>query len=121
MGKRIGWVLLMMVLALATFLLQMGQWNDLSPEQQMTLFISMGLIVVLFIPPLVMSLFKHKVVSYVNIAYQTLIVVSFLGTLPIGFMLPNGTFTIIVALLGTGASLLSINTILKNKETQTSR
>lgn len=116
MIKKILWVLLMMGLALFIITLQINRLGEMTPEIQMTLFMSLGIVVVLFIPPLIMSFFLNPIISYLNIAYQGVIAISFLGMLPIGFMIPNGMFTAIIALLGVGISSMSIITILRTKE-----
>ena len=53
MIKKILWVLLMMGLALFIITLQINRLGEMTPEIQMTLFMSLGIVVVLFIPPLI--------------------------------------------------------------------
>nr|WP_306584224.1 hypothetical protein [Exiguobacterium sp. SL14] len=69
---------------------------------------AIGLIVVLFLPPFILSFFEQPILKIINVVYQSLIVFSFVGLVPVGFLIPNGSSTIIVAILGTVASLASV-------------
>lgn len=63
--------------------------------------------VCLFIPPLVMSFFSHLIVRTISSVYQCFIVLSFLGLIPIGFLIPD-FLTIVVSVVGTLASVASL-------------
>lgn len=63
--------------------------------------------VCLFIPLLVMSFFSHLIVRTISGVYQCFIVLSFLGLIPIGFLIPD-FLTIVVSVAGTLASVASL-------------
>ncbi len=61
----------------------------ISFDQPHILIISIVIMVCLFIPPLVMSFFSHLIVRTISSVYQCFIVLSFLGLIPIGFLIPD--------------------------------
>ncbi|OUL03591.1 hypothetical protein [Bacillus spizizenii] len=93
--------------------------NVISFDQPSILMISIGIIVFLFIPPLTMSFFGNLVVRIISGVYQCVIVLTFLGLIPIGFLIPNGFLTILVSVAGTLVSIASVAVTLcigKNKK-----
>lgn len=62
----------------------------ISFDEPMILLISLGIILCLFIPPIVMSFFGSLVVRIISGVYQCFIVLTFAGLIPIGFLIPNG-------------------------------
>ncbi|OBA04973.1 hypothetical protein A9D36_02990 [Bacillus subtilis] len=93
--------------------------NVISFDQPIILMISIGIIVFLFIPPLAMSFFGNWVVRIISGVYQCFIVLTFLGLIPIGFLIPNGFLTILVSIAGTLISIASVVVTLfidRNKE-----
>lgn len=62
----------------------------ISFDEPIILMISIGIVVFLLIPPLVMSFFGNLVVRIISGVYQCFIVFTFLGLIPIGFLIPNG-------------------------------
>lgn len=82
--------------------------NVISFDQPIILMISIGIIVFLFIPPLAMSFFGNWVVRIISGVYQCFIVLTFLGLIPIGFLIPNGFLTILVSIAGTLVSIASV-------------
>jgi len=93
--------------------------NVISFDQPIILMISIGIIVFLFIPPLAMSFFGNWVVRIISGVYQCFIVLTFLGLIPIGFLIPNGFLTILVSIAGTLVSIASVVVTLfidRNKE-----
>ncbi|PAE58200.1 hypothetical protein CHH88_18590 [Bacillus subtilis] len=88
-------------------------------DEPIILMISIGIVVFLFIPPLVMSFFGNLVVRIISGVYQCFIVFTFLGLIPIGFLIPNGFLTILVSIAGTLVSIASVAVTLcigKNKK-----
>ena len=111
MFKRFLFVLLTLMLAIIATLVAAKDSpgkNTISYDEPAILFLSIGIIVLLFIPPLIMSFFKHSIVRAISAVYQCFIVIVFIGLIPIGFTIPNGFLTIIVAVLGTIISIASI-------------
>ncbi|WP_149427274.1 MULTISPECIES: hypothetical protein [Exiguobacterium] len=110
MLKRLTFVCVTLCVAIVAILVaaRHSTRNTISFEEPLSVYIAIGLIVFLFLPPLVLSFFEHPVLKIVNVIYQSLIVFSFVGLIPVGFLIPNGSSTIIVAVLGTVASLASV-------------
>ncbi|MCY7865481.1 hypothetical protein MOB78_10230 [Bacillus spizizenii] len=68
---------------------------------------------------LAMSFFGNLVVRIISGVYQCFIVLTFLGLIPIGFLIPNGFLTILVSIAGTLVSIASVAVTLcigKNKK-----
>lgn len=94
----------------------------ISFDEPMILLISLGIILCLFIPPLVMSFFGSLIVRIISGVYQCFIVLTFAGLIPIGFLIPHGFLTILAAVLGTLVSLASVAVTLfigRNKDVKT--
>ncbi|KNH35690.1 hypothetical protein [Exiguobacterium acetylicum] len=110
MLKRITFVCVTLCVAIVATLVaaRHSTGNAISFEEPLSVYIAIGLIVFLFLPPLVLSFFEYPVLKFINVVYQSLIVFSFVGLIPVGFLIPNGSSTIIVAVLGTIASLASV-------------
>ncbi|PCK22935.1 hypothetical protein CEY02_02485 [Bacillus pumilus] len=82
--------------------------NVISFDEPYILMISIGIVVFLFIPPLIMSFYGHFFVRVISGVYQCFIVLSFLGLIPIGFFIPDGFLTIVVSIAGTLISITSV-------------
>ncbi|MGX9807875.1 hypothetical protein ACV3PA_11600 [Exiguobacterium acetylicum] len=110
MLKRLTFVCVTLCVAIVAVLVaaRHSTGNTISFEQPLSVYMAIGLIVFLFLPPLILSFFEHPVLKIINVIYQSLIVFSFVGLVPVGFLIPNGSSTIIVAILGTVASLTSV-------------
>lgn len=110
MLKRLTFVCVTLCVAIVAILVaaRHSTGNTISFEEPLSVYLAIGLIVLLFVPPLVLSFFEHPVLKIINVVYQSLIVFSFVGLIPVGFLIPNGSSTIIVAVLGTVASLASV-------------
>lgn len=121
MLKRFTLVLLTMFAAIATIFIasknSVGD-NVVSFDQPEVLKISIMIVVGLFIPPLILSFFENSVVKMINIAYQSIIVLTFIGLIPIGFMIPNGFMTIAISIIGTVLSIVSILMVVLNKSSR---
>lgn len=111
MIKRVSFVLLSMTLAVATLLLAaryaVGP-SVISFDQPKALSLSIAIVVLLFLPPLFLSFFENTIMKVMNAAYQSLIVLSFTGLIPLGFVAPDGSLLIVLtAVLGTLISIVS--------------
>ncbi|OJT54255.1 hypothetical protein [Bacillus altitudinis] len=110
MIKRFSLVLLTLMMSIVVLLVAAKNSpgdNVISFDQPHILIISIGIMVCLFIPPLVMSFFSHLIVRTISSVYQCFIVLSFLGLIPIGFLIPD-FLTIVVSVAGTLASVASL-------------
>ncbi|MFS0657091.1 hypothetical protein [Bacillus sp. 179-C3.3 HS] len=111
MLKRFLLVLSTLVMSVAVLLTaamdSLGE-HTISFEEPFILMLSVGMVVVLFIPPLVLSFFHHIVIRVISGIYQCFIVFSFLGLLPIGFLIPNGGLIILVSVIGFLVSVVSV-------------
>ncbi|MFB3224938.1 hypothetical protein [Exiguobacterium sp. PHA03] len=110
MLKRLTFVCVTLCVAIVAVLVaaRHSTGNTISFKEPLSLYIAIGLIVVLFLPPFILSFFENPVLKSVNVIYQSLIVFSFVGLIPVGFLIPDGSSTLIVAVLGTVASLTSV-------------
>ncbi|OPG91168.1 hypothetical protein B2I22_13655 [Bacillus spizizenii] len=93
--------------------------HAISFDEPIILMISIGIVIFLFIPPLAMSFFGNLVVRIISGVYQCVIVLTFMGLIPIGFLIPNGFLTIFVSVAGTLVSIASVAVTLcvgKNKK-----
>ncbi|WCL57085.1 hypothetical protein PNF30_16570 [Bacillus safensis] len=122
MIKRFFLILLTLIMSIVSMLVAAKNSpgdNVISFDEPRILMISMGIVIFLFIPPLIMSFFGNFVVRVISGVYQCFIVLSFLGLIPIGFLIPNGFLTIVVSIAGTLISIFSVIvtfSIDKNKE-----
>ncbi|MFH0348394.1 hypothetical protein ACHADS_17995 [Bacillus vallismortis] len=111
MFKRFFLVLLTLIMSIVVMLVAAknspGE-HVISFDEPIILMISMGIVVCLFIPPLVMSFFGNFVVRIISGVYQCFIVFTFMGLIPIGFLIPNGFWTILVSIAGTFVSIASV-------------
>ncbi|MCY9100056.1 hypothetical protein MOF23_04880 [Bacillus inaquosorum] len=122
MLKRFSLVCLTLIMSIIVVLVaaknSLGD-NVISFDEPIILMISIGIVVFLFIPPLVMSFFGNWVVRIISGVYQCFIVLTFMGLIPIGFLIPNGFLTILLSIAGTLVSITSVVVTLligKNKE-----
>ncbi|SER24126.1 hypothetical protein SAMN04487944_10229 [Gracilibacillus ureilyticus] len=110
MFKRFFMVFLTLILAIAALLLA-AQYptgpNTVSFDEPVPLLLSAGMLVLLFLPPLILSFFNNMVVKIISAIYQGFIVLSFLILIPIGLIIPS--FWIIAnAVAGAVVSISSI-------------
>ncbi|GLJ04560.1 membrane protein [Bacillus pumilus] len=111
MIKRLSLVLLTLMMSIVVLLVAAKNSpgdNVISFDQPRILIISIGILVFLFIPPLVMSFFSNLIVRTISGVYQCFIVLSFLMLIPIGFLIPDGFLTIVVSIAGTLVSIASL-------------
>ncbi len=91
----------------------------ISLEEPVAFRISVIMTIVLFLPPLILSFFNHSLLNIINVVYQSFIVLTFIGLMPIGFMIPNGTTTTLFSFIGTTLSVFSIWSIYKYRSPRT--
>lgn len=122
MLKRFSLVFLTLIMSIFVVLAAAkNSFGDhaISFDEPIILMISIGIVVFLFIPPLVMSFFGNLVVRIISGVYQCFIVLTFMVLIPIGFLIPNGFLTILVSIAGTLVSITSVVVTLiigRNKE-----
>lgn len=110
MVKRISMVFLTMVLAIIALLLAAKYPtgpNTVSFDEPVGFWIYFVMLIVLFLPPLILSFFNHLAVKIMSAIYQVFIVISFLGLIPVGFIIPS-FWVITVGVIGTIVSICSI-------------
>jgi len=90
-----------------------------SLEEPVAFRISVIMTIVLFLPPLILSFFNHSLINIINVVYQTFIVLTFIGLIPIGFMIPNGMTTTLFSFIGTILSVFSIWSIYNYRSSRT--
>lgn len=89
----------------------------ISLEEPVAFRISVIMTIVLFLPPLILSFFNHPLINIINVVYQSFIVLTFIGLMPIGFMIQNGMTTTLFSFIGTILSVFSIWSIYKYRST----
>ena|SRR5699024_1706868 len=82
--------------------------NTVSYDEPVSLWLSIGMVVVLFLPLLLLSYFNHLAVKIISALCQSFIVLSFLTLIPIGGIAPNGFWLSMIGMIGTIVSILSI-------------
>src|SRR5690625_3913067 len=90
MFTRVSMVFLTMVLAIiALFLATQHPTgpNTVSFDDPVSLLISLGMLVALFLPPLILSFFNHIAVKILSAIYQAFIIFCFLILISIGFFI----------------------------------
>ncbi|WP_339216020.1 hypothetical protein [Ornithinibacillus sp. FSL M8-0202] len=110
MFKKFLMVLLTLGLAIVTLLLAASNPtgpNTVSFDDPVGLWTSLGMLIVLFLPPLILSLFNHLAVKIISAIYQGFIVLTFFGLILVGLILPSVPI-IVLGLLGVATSICSI-------------
>ncbi|MEC2062131.1 hypothetical protein [Bacillus inaquosorum] len=111
MLKRFSLVFLTLIMSIVVVLVAAKNSpgdHVISFDEPIILMISIGIVVFLFIPPLVMSFFGNWVVRIISGVYQCFIALTFMGLIPIGFLIPNGFLTILLSIAGTLVSITSV-------------
>lgn len=110
MLRRSSMVLLTLVLAIIALFLAAKYPtgpNTVSFDEPVILWFTLGILVVLFLPPFILSLFNNLVVKIISAIYQAFIVLTFLGLIPVGLMIPS-IWVIVIGVLGVITSIGSI-------------
>lgn len=111
MAKRFLMLVFTLVLAVTAILIAAihptGP-NTVSYDEPAGLWLSIGMVVVLFLPLFLLSYFNYLVVKIISALCQSIIVLSFLTLIPIGIIAPNGFWLSMIGMIGTIVSILSI-------------
>src|SRR5699024_7612246 len=111
MAKRFLMLVFTLVLAVTAILIAAihptGP-NTVSYDEPASLWLSIGMVVVLFLPLFLLSYFNHLVVKIISALCQSIIVLSFLMLIPIGLFAPNGFWHSMNRMISTFVSILSI-------------
>jgi len=110
MKKRLSMVLLTMMLAIIALLSAAKNPtgpNTVSFDEPESLWLSLVMLIVLFLPPLILSFFNKLVVKIISAIYQSFIVLAFLGLILVGLIIPSFWVTTI-GVVGTVVSICSI-------------
>ncbi|MFD1415091.1 hypothetical protein [Oceanobacillus jeddahense] len=111
MSKKILMIVLTLLTAIACILLTARYPtgpNTVSYDDPAGLFISIGMVVVLFLPPFLLAFFQHSVVRTISAIYQGFIAIAFIGLIPGSFFANVGISVTITAIIGTLISIASI-------------
>ncbi|PKG22697.1 hypothetical protein [Niallia nealsonii] len=101
MVKRLSMVLMIMILAISALLLVAKNPtgpNTVSFDEPLNLLMSLGTLIVLLLPPLILSFFNHLALNIISAIYQAFIVLTFLGLIIVGFVIPSIWIIVIGAL-----------------------
>jgi hypothetical protein len=120
MVKRVSMLLIIMILAIAALLLAAKNPtgpNTVSFDDPLNLFMSLGVLVVLLLPPVILSFFNHLALNIISAIYQTFIVLTFLGLIIVGFVIPN-VWIMSIGVLGAivGISSIVVTILESNKK-----
>lgn len=111
MFKRFVMIFLTLLIAITAILLAASYPtgpNTISYDDPASLWISIGMVTVLFLPPLLLSVFNHFVVKIISAVYQGFIMIAFIGLILASLFTSAGASVTIAAVIGTIMSILSI-------------
>lgn len=110
MVKRLSMLVIIAILAITALLLAAKNPtgpNTVSFDKPVELLISLGNLVLLLLPPMILSFFNHVAFRIISAIYQAIIVLAFLGLILVGFVIPS-TLIIIIGALGVIVGISSI-------------
>src|SRR5699024_11147900 len=111
MAKRFLMLVFTLILAVTAILIAAihptGPNTD-SYDEQAGLWLSIGMVLVLFLQLFLLSYYNNLFVTFISALYQSIIVLSFITLIPIGIIAPNGFWLSIIGMIGTIVSILSI-------------
>jgi len=81
--------------------------NTVSFDEPLNLLMSLGTLIVLLLPPVILSFFNHLVLNIIFAIYQAFIVLTFLGLIIVGFVIPS-SWIIAIGALGAIVGISSI-------------
>ncbi|GIO24064.1 hypothetical protein [Oceanobacillus sp. J11TS1] len=111
MSKKILLIALTLLAAIASILLAARYPtgpNAVSYDDPAGLLLSIGMVVVLFLPPFLLSFFHHFVIRTISAIYQALIAITFIGLILASFFASAGISIMITAIIGTVLMITSI-------------
>ncbi|WP_040981122.1 hypothetical protein [Oceanobacillus jeddahense] len=109
--KRLGLLVLTLIVSIiALFVTAYYQrdFNTLSLDDSQIIQASIIIMVILFIPPVLLSFFNHKFWRFISAIYQSMFFLGFIVLVPTGVFSFNAVFISIVSLVGAVISLWSI-------------
>ncbi|MFD1413663.1 hypothetical protein [Oceanobacillus jeddahense] len=109
--KRLGLLVLTLIVSIiALFVTAYYQrdFNTLSLDDPQIIQASIIIMVILFIPPVLLSFFNHKFWRFISAIYQSMFFLGFIVLVPTGVFSFNAVFISIVSLVGAVISLWSI-------------
>lgn len=110
MVKRLSMLLLVALLAILALLLAAKNPtgpNTVSFDDPLNLLMSLGILILLLLPPVFLSFFNNLVLNIISSIYQAFIVLTFLGLIIVGFVIPS-SWIIAVGALGSIVGIGSI-------------
>ena|SRR5690625_267577 len=110
MFLRFSMVFLTMVLSVVILLIAAQHPtgpNTVSFDDPVGFWISLGMLVAFFVPPLVLSFFNNLTVKVISAIYQSFIVIHFFILIPVGYLIPG----VSISVIGTLGALVSIGSI----------
>ena len=111
MAKRLSMSIIIAILAIiALFLAAKNPTgpHTVSLEKPIEFLVSLGKLIFLLLPPIILSFFNHVAFRIISAVYQAIVVLAFLGLIIVGFVIPS-TLIILIGVLGV---ILSIGSIL---------
>lgn len=124
MFLRITMVFFTLILAIVAVLLAARHptgTNAVSYEEPAGLLIVIGMVIILFVLPLILLLLHHRVAGIIFTVYKVFVAITFFGLIPIGFLFPQHIPVSIIAVIGFLVNIASILLVLitnENKETK---
>lgn len=109
--KKFLMVLFLLILAIAVILIAARHPtgpNTVSYDEPLGLWLSIGMAVILFLPGLILALFKNRTANIIFIVFQAIVAIAFLGMVPIGFIIQKSIGVSVVAILGVLISIACI-------------
>ena len=110
MVKRLSMLLIVALLAILALLLAAKNPtgpNTVSFDDPLNLLMSLGILILLLLPPVFLSFFNNFVLNIISSIYQAFIVLTFLGLIIVGFVIPS-SWIIAVGALGSIVGIGSI-------------
>lgn len=110
MVKRFSMVFITLILAITALLLAAKYPtgpNTVSFDEPAIMWLNAGILVVLFLLPMIFSFFNLLVLRIISAIYQVFFVFGFLGLVLVGFMIPS-IWVIVNGALGAIISMCSI-------------
>ncbi|WP_404427134.1 hypothetical protein LG296_14965 [Ureibacillus chungkukjangi] len=114
MVKRLSLLLIISLLAIVAFLFAAKNPtgpNTVSFDEPLNLVMSLVILIVLLLPPVILSFYNHLVLNIISAIYQALIVLTFLGLIIVGFVIPSSLIITIGALgsiVGIGSIIMTL-------------
>lgn len=110
MFRRFTMVFITMLLAVTAVLIAAMNPtgpNTVSYEEPLILLLTIGFVIALCLPPLILAFFNQLVVKIISAIYQAFIVFTFILMIPIGFIVPD----ILIILNGALGAVVGISSI----------